>query len=764
MASRDGDLSFRAVTEDEVSQEVMFKLFRTNKVEIASAITKPFPFLMSLRDRALISEQMYEDFQDACTNLVPVRRVMYDVLTELQKTFHPSLLKVLFSKTNLQAYPDLKKISRSFSYVSHEHVALLQTNGADAGEIPRVPPGGGQGIYDPQTPQITHRGKRTLNLPPDEGEGNSKTDFQCPLENSNDCVEMSEAEEPKEASSSFSRHGLASCDPEAPQVTNGDEAEETASQAPCQEEEEGNGPCLRRLSGEEPGTPTKSLSGNRGRDCLDCEVPTPNSEQEPPESDELQDYHMNEEESEELNSSPLPPNSQGAEQSGRETEKCFCVMCCPKLPEDWAAITNSSQACDLSGTSDTGTCSTSGKPKRKRRKKRGHNWSRMKKKRPQNIHQKFFPGTRRGKSKIHLTQNDRDAPKKVQLKGRRGGRCKFPSNRVVRKKGWLKGINRVNTKLIRRVGKKGFRYLKKTDVDFSIPELPVTCGYARGTLIKKLFKQGIWKKSIQSEDGRWFTPREFEIEGNYAPSKNWKLSLRCHGWKLKDLLEDIYQNCQIKEQRAMFLGKELFPGKVSTIPDLVVPVVLEDASSGMLLPLRNSEECEVCRDGGTLFCCDSCSRAFHKDCHVARVEANRDPWSCIFCRVEPFQVQQRYQESEILERPMQAEEQLKCEFLLLKVYCCSESSFFAKIPYYYYNKEPSEVSKEHMWLDKIKTKLTKKDYTQVEGFVQDMRLIFENHRHFHKDPKFGQMGLRLEAEFEKNFKEIFAIQGTNESS
>uniref|UniRef100_A0A8C8W5J2 HSR domain-containing protein n=1 Tax=Peromyscus maniculatus bairdii TaxID=230844 RepID=A0A8C8W5J2_PERMB len=99
----------------------MFKHFHENKVEIASAITKPFPFLMSLQDRGFISEQKFQVSEE--NELSPDSKpVVYDILSDLQKKFSLPLLQVIFSTTHLKAYPDLKETMRSFldgNYSSH---------------------------------------------------------------------------------------------------------------------------------------------------------------------------------------------------------------------------------------------------------------------------------------------------------------------------------------------------------------------------------------------------------------------------------------------------------------------------------------------------------------------------------------------------------------------------------------------------------------------------------------------------------------------
>ncbi|XP_051046569.1 nuclear body protein SP140 isoform X2 [Phodopus roborovskii] len=120
MAGKDKGSSSRLKTEDSVCEEesydykLIFKRFKENKVEIASAITKPFPFLMSLRDRDFISEEKFQISRKKCENPDAVRNEMYDILCDLQKDFSLSLLEVIFSPTHLKAYPDLNETVKIF--------------------------------------------------------------------------------------------------------------------------------------------------------------------------------------------------------------------------------------------------------------------------------------------------------------------------------------------------------------------------------------------------------------------------------------------------------------------------------------------------------------------------------------------------------------------------------------------------------------------------------------------------------------------------
>ncbi|XP_061243712.1 nuclear body protein SP140-like isoform X21 [Bos javanicus] len=763
MASAGSPSNCRMITEDQnleeqhleeqLCYEFIFMLFKEKKVEIAGAILKPFPFLMGLRDRGFISEPMYQDFQEACRNLVPVERVAYNALDELEKKFDKTVLEALFSKVNLKAYPDLLQICNNFqnairdkfyyqildegetkemlnSQLNHEQVSLehspLQMNSVRGfGSMPRLLPYNRQVSLEHSPLQMNSvRGFESMPrlLPYNRKENSNAWDEEWP----------------QEASSFSPRYVPVTSDPKAPQVPPEGEPKEVLSLLPAEGEEDNNACCV--ICEEEE--PQEALSSPSR-----CEPVTwdPKAPQMPPEGEAEEVLSLlpaeggescdpeasqmtDKEEQEELPSQPLDGEGTELPTFGN---KCSCVMCFSKdVPRDPEGRTESMQADDMLDTVDLGNNSTVRKPKKRRKKKKGHSWTRRPRR---NVHRKALdnskaagqPAPRGKKVKMSLQK-----PAKIRRKRR--GRPRFTHN------------DRIPQRRAKSRGKRKYTYER---VDFHSQIIPVTCGKVKGKLHKKKLKHGSWVKCIQSENGDWFTPREFEIRGGHGRSKNWKISVRCGGRPLLWLMERRF----LHNPPRKYGKRKKKRGPKS--PDNTLDN----------LCLRNSDVCETCRDGGKLFCCDTCSRSFHEDCHIPPVETEKDPWSCTFCRMkESSGNQQGLGESEVLARLMQSEEQLKCEFLLLKVYCHSESTFFARIPYYYYMKEASKNLKEPMWLDKIKKRLNEQGYSHVEGFVWDMRLIFQNHRASFKFNDFGQMGLRLEAEFEKNFKEVFALQETNE--
>ncbi|XP_044793866.1 nuclear body protein SP140 isoform X4 [Bubalus bubalis] len=762
MASAGSPSNYRMITrdqnleeqhpEEQLCYEFIFMLFKEKKVEIAGAIPKPFPFLMGLRDRGFISEPMYQDFQEACRNLVPVERVAYNALDELEKKFDKTVLEALFSKVNLKAYPNLLQICNTFqnairdkfyyqildeeetkemlnSQLNHEQVSLehspLQMNSVRGFEsMPRLLPYNRQVSLEHSPLQMNSvRGFESMPrlLPYNRQENSNAWDEEWP----------------QEVSSFSPRCVPVTSDSKAPQVPPEGEPKEVLSLLPAEGEEDNNTCCV-ICEEEEPqevlSSPSRCEPEDNNACCVICEKEDPQEAPsspprcEPESCDPEASQMTDKEEQEELPSQPLDGEGTKRPTFGNQ---CSCVMCFSKdVPRDPEGRTESMQADDTIDMVDLGNNSTVRKPKKRRKKKRGHCWTRRPRR---NVHRKALDNSKAaGQPAPHGKKVKMSLQKPAKIRRKRRGRPHFTHN------------DRIPQRRAKSRGKRMYTYER---VDFRSQIIPVTCGKVKGKLHKKKLKHGSWVKCIQSENGDWFTPREFEIRGGHGRSKNWKISVRCGERPLLWLMERRFlHNPPRKYGRRIKKRGPKSPD--NTLDNLC---------------LRNSDVCETCRDGGKLFCCDTCSRSFHEDCHIPPVETEKDPWSCTFCRMkESSGNQQGLGESEVLARLMQSEEQLKCEFLLLKVYCHSESSFFAKIPYYYYIKEASKNLKEPMWLDKIKKRLNEQGYSHVEGFMQDMRLIFQNHRASYKFNDFGQMGLRLEAEFEKNFKEVFALQKTNE--
>ncbi|XP_077813966.1 nuclear autoantigen Sp-100 isoform X32 [Macaca mulatta] len=634
MADGGGDLSTRMFTEDQDVDEgllcdAVFKHFKRHKVEISNAIKKTFPFLEGLRDRELITNKMFDDSQDSCRNLVPVQRVVYNVLSELEKMFSLPVLEALFSEVNLQEYPDLIHIYESFKNVIQDKLPLRESDGEEREERPGIQlsleQGTGENSFQsltwPRWDSPSHDGT----TPPENG----LSEHPCETEEIN--ADRKDTTSDKNGSlgsqqtneqSAQKTEPTESCEQVAVQVSNGDAGRETPCPLPCDEEgaephnhgiqinscsvrlvdikkekpyrtsnaecraqasdiivissddsegftdvdeplevfispvrminndnslesnEEKEGQeatCSRPQTVPEPMDSRKSFifrEGFRKRVIgQDCNFSDSSEEEALPEvlSKALRSKHgekdpvtsrststwgipnrkrrfsssdfselSNGEELQETCSSSLRRGS-GSELQGPENEKCPCVMCFPKgVPRSQEARTENSQASDMMDTMDVENNSTLEKHSGKRRKKRKHILK--------------VNGLQRGRKKHrhrkHLTRNNKVPKERRQPRGRK-----------------------TNNRPLKRRRKRGPRIPRDKNINFKQPALPVTCGDVKGTLYKERFKQGISKKCIQSEDGRWFTPREFEIEGGREASKNWKLSIRCGGYTLKFLME-----------------------------------------------------------------------------------------------------------------------------------------------------------------------------------------------------------------------------------
>ncbi|XP_038604943.1 nuclear body protein SP140-like isoform X2 [Tachyglossus aculeatus] len=269
----------------------------------------------------------------------------------------------------------------------------------------------------------------------------------------------------------------------------------------------------------------------------------------------------------------------------------------------------------------------------------------------------------------------------------------------------------------------------------------VACGAAIGILYKERFASGSRGKCIRT-DKRWFTPEEFLNSADETDFLSWFKKIHASGIPLQTLIEKKILRLH-NNQCICLLCTEGAPHP------------------------ENDDECAVCTDGGMLICCDSCPNSFHEDCHIPVANSTSPEWICTYCKVAKAQQrcppnQAGHPELEILKRKMLPEERLKCEFLLLKIFCRQESRIFTKDPnrirgYYQHIEEP-------MWLNLIKERLHQEMYNTVEGFVLDMRLIFKNCRKFNKNNKFGLMGIKLKKIFEENFKQVFSIQEIEETS
>ncbi|XP_072531271.1 uncharacterized protein [Salminus brasiliensis] len=270
---------------------------------------------------------------------------------------------------------------------------------------------------------------------------------------------------------------------------------------------------------------------------------------------------------------------------------------------------------------------------------------------------------------------------------------------------------------------------------FRASSLPVSCGSVKGVFYKSRFASGLRGKSIRTEE-RWFTPEEFVKQDLTLTDGHWKKDIRCYGRRFSYLLK-----------RNMLMIHSLL-----CECNLCSPNQLDQ---------DNDDVCFICNSEGDLLCCDECPRSFHRDCHLPAIQDDTlgETWICTFCVLKTYQScwhTRHMTQKEVLDSAI-TQYTVHCEYLLMCIYKEDMERVFTKNPSKTIQRYSSVIS-QPMWLNRVKEKLQNKEYSTLNQFVSDIRLIFHNCHIFNKGNAFDRLGSTLSEGFEKEFRTIFNIQ------
>ncbi|XP_017745007.1 PREDICTED: sp110 nuclear body protein [Rhinopithecus bieti] len=477
-------------TMTRAMEEALFQHFMHQKLGIAYAIHKPFPFFEGLLDNSIITKTMYMESLEACRNLVPVSRVVHNILTQLERTFNLSLLVTLFSQINLHEYPNLVTIYRSFKRVG----ASYERQSGDTPILIEAPTGLAEGssLHTP------------LALPPP----------QPPQPSSSPCApRVSEPGTSSQQSDEILSESPSPSDPVLPLPGLIQEGRST----PVTNDE-----LTSKMNEEEDSEEMPSLLTSTVPEIRD-DSPEPNDPEKPQEVSSTPSNKKGKKRKRCVWSTPKKRHkkkkaSHAASPRHGIQKRLKMVDQVPQKKDDstWnsTVVTRVQKArneCARNSRSEEITDDTSKMNEGKRSQK--------------------TPSTPSRVTQV-ATSPGHGIKEKLQVVDKVTGRIDDSTwNSKV-----MMSVQKARTECTQKSRSKGKP--KSDTVDFHCSKLPVTCGEAKGILYKKKMKHGSSVKCIQNEDGTWLTLKEFEMEGKGRNTKNWNRSIHCGGTTLGELLKN----------------------------------------------------------------------------------------------------------------------------------------------------------------------------------------------------------------------------------